>query len=102
MADADEFVVLPPGAGLPEVAGLADRMEARCVTGVMLDVYPRRLEEFEQEGPFDPGPSGSSTESGISSSAGAAIRAWLYPGARARLMAELGLARGASGTGSTG
>ena len=93
LADADEFVVLPPGAGLPEVAGLADRIEARCVTGVMLDVYPRRLEEFEQQGPFDLGAEWFFDGERHLQLRGGRDPRVVYPGARARLMAELGLAR---------
>lgn len=93
LADADEFVVLPPEVGLPEVAARADRIGARCVTGVMLDVYPRRIEAFEREGPFDlAGEWFFDGERHLQLREGRDPRV-LHPGARARLMAELGLAR---------
>ena len=90
LADADEFVVLPPAVQLADVARLADGLGTRCVTGVMLDVYPARLEDFEREGVRSTRtPSGSSTGNGTSGSRKDRDPRVLYPGARARLMAEL-------------
>ena len=93
LADADEFVVLPAGVRLPDVARLADRLETRCVTGVMLDVYPPALEDFERQGAFDPdarwffdGARHLQLREGRDPRV-------LYPGVRARLMAELGIVR---------
>jgi hypothetical protein len=93
LADADEFVVLPPGVRLADVAGMADRLGTRCVTGVMLDVYPRRLEDFERQGAFDPNAEWFfDGERHLQLRKGRDPRV-LYPGARARLMAELGIVR---------
>lgn len=93
LADADEFVTLPDGVGLPDVARLADQVGARCITGVMLDVYPPRLQDFERDGPFDPDAEWLfDGERHLHLRAGRDPR-MLHPGARARLMAELGIAR---------
>jgi hypothetical protein len=93
LADADEFVVLPAGVRLAEVAAKADRLGARCVTGVMLDVYPPRIEDFEREGAFDPDAEWFfDGEPHLRLRKGRDPRV-LYPGARARLMAELGIVR---------
>ncbi len=93
LADADEFVALPPGVQLADVAQLADRLATRCITGVMLDVYPPRLEDLEREGPFDPDDEWFfDGERHLKLREGQDPRV-LYPGVRARLMAELGLVR---------
>lgn len=93
LADADEFIALPPGVRLGDVAQLADDLGTRCVTGVMLDVYPARLEEFERAGAFDPDAGWYfDGERHLQLREGRDPRV-LYPGVRARLMAELGIVR---------
>ena len=59
----------------------------------MLDVYPSRLDDFEREGPFDPeGEWFFDGERHLKLREGRDPRV-LYPGARARLMDELGIVR---------
>lgn len=52
VADADEFVVPPPGLNLPDVAASLQRRGASAVWGVMLDVYPRDIADLFRAGPF--------------------------------------------------
>lgn len=46
--DADEFLQLPPGQKLRDLAGKLNGVEAQCVWGAMIDVYPERLSDLEQ------------------------------------------------------
>ncbi|MCH2076448.1 MAG: glycosyltransferase family 2 protein [Rhodobacteraceae bacterium] len=52
MVDLDEFIALPPGAVLQDVAALADKDQARSVLGVMLGVYPPDTSALKAPGPF--------------------------------------------------
>ena len=46
--DADEFLQLPPGRKLQDLAGKLHGVEAQSVWGAMIDVYPERLSDLEQ------------------------------------------------------
>jgi hypothetical protein len=52
--DADEFLVLPAGLGLPDLIARLGPDGARGVTAVMLDTYPRDITSLRAEAPFDP------------------------------------------------
>jgi hypothetical protein len=92
VVDADEFLVLPGGLGLEDVARVADQRAERAIFGVMLDVYPETVGHLWSEGPFDP-------EAGWFFDAQPHYRKThrgfrlTYPGARARLYLRYGLAR---------
>jgi hypothetical protein len=86
-------VAVPAGVPLAAVAREAERLGARCVAGVMLDLYPASLDALERGGAFDP-----HAEWYFDGERHLMLRPdkpprVLYPGARARLMSELGLLR---------
>ncbi|MDT0684005.1 glycosyltransferase family 2 protein [Roseicyclus sp. F158] len=95
-ADLDEFIALPEGTTLPGVASRLEAEGVRGAWGVMLDVYPERLEEL---GPGAPAAKGvqegrwlfdARRHLHLQSDGGTPKVA--YAGARMRLYARHGLA----------
>lgn len=55
--DADEFLRLPPGRTLPNIAKRLDERGERMAWGVLLDAYPESITDLKStdySGPFDP------------------------------------------------
>lgn len=53
MVDGDEYVILPDGMSLFDVASLADKEGCRSVQGIMLDCYPQNITDLEVDVAFD-------------------------------------------------
>lgn len=94
MADADEFVALPPGTTGGEFISELERVACRSVWGVMVDLYPRDIRalragrdrpfSLDDEWYFDARPH-------LWARPGWRKPLALYRGSRARLMAENGV-----------
>ncbi|MFQ8432112.1 glycosyltransferase family 2 protein [Amaricoccus sp. W119] len=96
-ADADEFLVPPPGE---TVASVIARLEAEggdSIGGVMVEPYPASVAELTSEAPFDPeGPWYFDAVPHALRLPGVTKPLWIYRGARARLFAENGIRPGAT------
>lgn len=92
--DADEFVVLPPDIGFPDLCRKLDKLGDQAVWGSMLDMYPESigiLRERQKELTFEPDASWYfDGQRHLRLRAGRAP-ASVYAGSRARLMAQFGL-----------
>ncbi|CAN5692794.1 glycosyltransferase family 2 protein [soil metagenome] len=90
--DADEFVVLPPGMSVRDLARTAGRRPERALFGLMIDVYPERIDDLREDRPFDP-ESGWYFDGVAHYRADGERLAQMYSGSRARLFAQYGLRR---------
>ena len=91
LVDVDEFIRLPEGTGIKEVASRAESEAMRSVMGVMLDVYPRDISGLEVS-TFEPG--GNWFFDGaqhLKLRPGRKPKV-VYGGSRARLMHQMGVA----------
>jgi hypothetical protein len=95
VADTDEFLCLPPGTSLPDLARRLEGEGIGAVWGTMLDMYPESVADllaapegapFSLDGPwyFDARPH-------LRHRGERDFPRMTYPGARARLLAEAGL-----------
>ncbi|CAN5679180.1 glycosyltransferase family 2 protein [soil metagenome] len=105
-ADADEFLCLPEGLDARALAGRLEREGHDALWGAMIDMYPERIADM-QPGP-QPGGNPGGNPGGearfaldapwyfdgrehIRPAAGRAVPRGVYPGSRARLVAEHGV-----------
>ncbi|TPE52663.1 glycosyltransferase family 2 protein [Amaricoccus solimangrovi] len=90
-ADADEFLVPPPGHTLAGVIAGLEAKGSDAIGGIMIDVYPATVGEILADRPFDPdGPWFFDAAPHLLSLPGVTKPVWIYRGARARLFAENG------------
>ena len=94
--DADEFVSLPEGLTFPDLAKELDVTGYRAVWGVMLDMYPASISDLKQTRAateFDVGATwyfDGVQHLRLRSGKGPKL---VYPGSRARLMAQYGIVK---------
>lgn len=95
-ADADEFLQLPPGQKLRDMAVKLDEGQAQCVWGSMIDVYPEHpseLEKMSHETRVDPSANWQFDAVPHLKLRGNATPKELYHGAKARLLEHFGVFR---------
>lgn len=52
--DADEFIRLPAGRSLKDVIAKAKKSDAQAIASVMIDLYPRSIEDIQAPSVFEP------------------------------------------------
>ena len=92
--DADEFISLPTGWRFQDLIAKLPREGAHAITGVMLDTYPENISELHVDNSFNP--MGNWYVDGYRHVSPRFYKTGfrtLYPGARARLLHDLGLVK---------
>ena len=94
--DADEFLQLPTGQKLRDLAAKLDGVQAQCVWGAMIDVYPERFSDLETMGHetrIDPTANWQFDAVPHLSLRSKTTPTALYPGSKARLLEHFGVLR---------
>lgn len=94
--DADEFLQLPPGQKLRDLTGKLDGVQAQCVWGAMIDVYPEcfsDLETMSHETRIDPTAGWQFDAVPHLSLSNKTTPTTLYRGSKARLLEHFGVFR---------
>ena len=89
VADADEFLALPPDLSLGDVATRLERLGGESVWGVMVDMYPETIADLDDPGPFSLARGWHfDARPHMRFSARSGRRRTIYGGSRARLLIE--------------
>jgi hypothetical protein len=89
VADADEFLALPSGLSVSDVAARIGRSGSDSAWGVMVDMYPETIADLDDDGPFSlEGRWHFDARPHMRFSARSNRRRTIYGGSRSRLLTE--------------